>query len=543
MKATPHRWRAIRRERAGERARRGVISPRTFLAAACLLVATVAPAAHGQADPPAAELPAPDLAGLEPAVAAQIREARTAAVELLARPGATPAEQAAAVGDLGRVYHAYGLLDAAADGYRRAHALVPGELRWPYLLGHVERARGDLDAARAAFETALRLAPYAAARVALSEVELTAGRNAEAEVSAREATLLAPGDAGALAALGQALLALGRHADAAQALEAALAALPAADRLHYPLALAYRALGDEPRAREHLARAGRAGARTADPLLDELDMVRTGELVPLLRGRRAAGADDWTAAEREFRRALEAAPESVPARINLAAALVARGATDEARAELETALRTQPANATARFNLGVLMVRAGDLAGAVEHLAAAAAAMPGDGEARRTLGEVLLGLGRPAEALPHLEAAVVALPADEPARVAEATALMRLGDERRALERLEAAHGVMPGEGRIAHLLARLLAAASDSTLRDGSRAVGLAAQVWQAQPLPAHGLTLGLALAEAGRCAEAAALVKRLAGDAAPPGDAELRALADRFAAGTPCRPLGPPR
>src|SRR5688500_308693 len=513
------------------------------LPAACLLLALVSAVARGQGDPPAAELPSPDLAGLEAAVAAQIAEARAAAVELLSRPDATPVEQAGAVGDLARVYHAYGLLAGAADGYRRAHALVPAELRWPYLLGHVERARGDLDAARAAFETALRLAPYPAARVALSEVELTAGRNAEAEVSAREATLLAPGDAGALAALGQALLALGRHRDAAQALEAALAALPAADRLHYPLALAYRALGDEPRAREHLGRAGRAGARTADPLLDELDTVRTGELVPLLRGRRAAGAGDWAAAEREFRRALEAAPASVPARINLAAALVARGAMDEARGELEAALRAQPANATAHFNLGVLMVRAGDLAGAVEHLSAAAAAMPGDAETRRTLGEALLALGRAEEALPHLEAAVVAAPADEPARVGEATALMRLGEERRALERLEAAHGVMPGEGRIAHLLARLLAAASDPTLRDGARAVELAAQVWQAQPLPAHGLTLGLALAEAGRCDEAAALVKRLASDAAPPGDADLRALADRFAAGTPCRPVASPR
>ena len=534
----PARWR--RELELASRAR----SPRRGLrAAACLFLALASTAARGQGDPPAADLPSPDLAGLEAAVAAQIAEARAAAVELLARPGATPAEQAGAVGDLARVYHAYGLLDAAADGYRRAHALVPGELRWPYLLGHVERARGDLDAARAAFEMALRLAPYPAARVALSEVELTAGRNAEAEVSAREATLLAPGDAGALAALGQALLALGRHAEAAQALEAALAALPAADRLHYPLALAYRALGDEPRARQHLARAGRAGARTADPLLDELETVRTGELVPLLRGRRAAGAGDWAAAEREFRRALAAAPESVPARINLAAALVARGAVEEARAELEAALRAQPGNATAHFNLGVLRVRAGDLAGAVEHLGAAAAAVPGDAETRRTLGEALLGLGRPAEALPHLEAAVVAAPADEPARVAEVTALARLGEERRALERLEAALDVMPGEGRIVHLLARLLAAASDTTLRDGARAVELAAQVWQAHPVSAHGLTLGLALAEAGRCAEAASLVRRLAGDVAPPGDAELLALADRFAAGTPCRPVAPPR
>ena len=169
--------------------------------------------------------------------------------------------------------------------------------------------------------------------------------------------------------------------------------------------------------------------------------------------------------------------------------------------------------------------------------------MPGDAETRRTLGEVLVRLGRPAEALPHLEAAVVAAPGDEAARLAEADALLRLGEERRALERLEAAHGVLPGEGRIAHLLARLLASAADPALRDGARAVDLAARVWQAQPLPAHGVTLALALAQAGRCEEAAALAQRLAREATAPADAQLRALAEGFAAGPPCPPPSPSR
>jgi tetratricopeptide (TPR) repeat protein len=522
---------------------------RALLAHLALLAVLTAAAAVGQslpalgqpstAEPP--PLPDPDLAGLEPAVAAQLAEARATAAALLETPEAAPVVRSAALGDLGRIYHAYGLVEAAAACYRHAAALAPGELRWPYLLGQAERARGDLAAARQAFEASLRLGDYPPAHVALSELALVAGDNAEAEASARRAVALTPGDAGALAALGQALLALGRHAEAVQSLSAALAALPAADRLHYPLALAYRGLGDEPRAREHLARAGRTGARSTDPLLEELESVRRGELVPLLRGRRAAGAGDWASAEREFGQAVAANPDSVPARINLAAALIARGAVAEGRDELETALRLQPDNPTARFNLGVLLLRAGDLAGAAVHLAVTVAAAPGDAEARRTLGETLLALGRARDALPHLSAAVAASPADEAARFAEAEALLRLGEERAALARLEEAHRLLPEEGRLAHLLARVLAGADDLALRDGARAVDLAARVWTAQPIATHGHTLALALAESGRCAEAATLARRLAAEHPGAAAAELTALAERVAAGPPCRPASP--
>jgi hypothetical protein len=63
----------------------------------------------------------------------------------------------------------------------------------------------------------------------------------------------------------------------------------------------------------------------------------------------------------------------------------------------------------------------------------------------------------------------------------------------------------MPASGLLSHALARLLAACPDKSVRDGARALPLAQAVWQAQPTAAHARTVALALAELGRCAEAA--------------------------------------
>jgi tetratricopeptide (TPR) repeat protein len=503
---------------------------------------TATPAASA-ADATAATPPSPDLRGLEPAVAVQLAEARAALVARLADAASPPAALAAEWGTLGQLYHGYGLLDAAVACYREAARLDGAGLRWPYLLGHAERDRSDVAAARAAFVEALARGAYPPAEIALAEIALVEGNATEAAAAAQRALTLVPREPAALAALGQAKLARRDYAGAVQALEAALQAVPAANRLHYPLALAYRGLGNEERAREELGLVGKTGVRAADPLLDELDAARRGELAPLLRGRRAAAAGDWPAAAEEFRRALAANPESVTARVDLSAALASSGDLAGARRELDAALARDPQNATAHFNLGVLLLGQGDAAGALPHLEAAVGARAGDAEAERSLGDALLALGRPADALPRFRAATAAAPFDEPARFGEAVALVRLGRLAEARERLEEAEKIMPEQGRILDLLARLLAAAPDLALRHGARAVELAQKVWDAQPTAGHGRTLALALAEAGRCADAAKLARALAEQVVPAERPALEAVAAQWEAGPPCRPAASPR
>ena len=275
-----------------------------------------------------------------------------------------------------------------------------------------------------------------------------------------------------------------------------------------------------------------------DPLLDELDAARTGELAPLLRARRASAAGDWKSAADELRRALAANPKSVRAHVDLGAALANLGDIAGAGAEFEAALAADPDNETAHFNLGVLALRAGDAAAALPHLEAVVAKKSNDADAQRSLGDALLALGRPADALPHYRAAIAAADLDEAARYGEVVAQLRLGNIAEARDRLEKAYQVMPEQGRLTHLLARLLASDPDLSRRNGARAVELANAVWQAQPDPAHGRTLALALAEAGRCAEAAKLATSLADKVPAEERGELEAAAKAWAAGPPCRP-----
>ena len=234
---------------------------------------------------------------------------------------------------------------------------------------------------------------------------------------------------------------------------------PGADRLHYPLGLAYRGLGEGAKAADHLARAGKTGVRPADPLRDEVEGLRTGERVHLAKGKAALQAGRTAEASQEFRRALAARPESVAARINLASALSGLGDRAGALALLRQAVAAEPGNATARFNLGLLLAAGGEAAAAREQLAAAVAMRPEDAEAHRALGQTLLDTGEPGAALAEYGRAVALAPADEAARLGEAEALARLGRFVEARDRLQAGRRALPQSRPLADGLARLLAA------------------------------------------------------------------------------------
>jgi tetratricopeptide (TPR) repeat protein len=422
-------------------------------------------------------------------VAAQIAEMRT-----LGDPG-----------DLGQVYLAYGFNDAAADCFVRASVLAPKDFRWPYLRGAAEQAAGRLDDAAAAFTAAMTLAPTpsdtAAGWVHLGEIRLLQGRLDDAEAALRKALAIPATSAAAHAFLGQTALARHDFKGAAAHLEAALAAVPEANRLHVPLALAYRGLNDRAKAEEHLALAGAVGLKAPDPLLDAMANLRVGERVALMRGRVAAQAGRSAEAAQEFRKALAAAPESVEARVDLGSVLALAGDRAGAIGQLRDALRLDPANVTAHFNLGSLLPPIE----ARPHLEAVVAARPDDAEARRRLAQALRDGGRLPEALEQYGKAVELAPADETARLGEAETLVRLGRYTEARRRLEDDLRQMPTSGLLSHALARLLAACPDLAVRDGARALPLAQAVWQAQPTAAHARTVALALAELGRCAEAA--------------------------------------
>jgi tetratricopeptide (TPR) repeat protein len=505
----------------------------------------VAEAAEAPAEvenpPQLVAIPEPDLSELEPAVAQQLTETRRQLEALFSRPGALPAERAEAFGELGRLYQAYGLSGPAEAAYVDAHLLAPNEYRWAYYLGYLYQQVGSYENAAALYGRALEIQQTVAAVIHLAEVYVALERLDDAEKVLRYALSGAPELPSARALLGQIALSRKDYALAADYLEAALAAVPEANRLHYPLALAYRGLGDLDKAQEHLARRGEVGVRPADPLIDELEELKRGERVHVFRGRTAFRAGDFDAAAREFRQAVEADPESVTARVNLGSALGQAGDRIGAIHHFRKALELDPKNATAQFNLGVLLGLEGAADEALEHLETAAELEPGDGEIQRELAAALLRLARPEEALKAFRRASDLAPFNPDARLGEVQLLVNLGRFQEAYQRLDETYSIMPREPRVVNALVRFLAASPQADLRDGERAVDLGTRLFQAEATVEHGESLALALAEAGRCQEAADMLGKVVDTYRRAGEtaqvARLETTVARYQAGSPCQ------
>lgn len=311
-------------------------------------------------------IPHPSLDGLEPAVAEQVRSLRDG----LDRPPADePVARAAAYAELGALYHALAFDDAALACYRAAEDLAPGDGRWPYLQGVLLTETGELDAARRALLRAIALAPELATGWArLGRLALDGGDARSALLHFRRALAALPDSAAALAGAGQALLALERPGEAVDFLERALEAEPRANRLHYPLAMAYRSLGEEQKMREHLDRVGAVGVTVDDPIAEYTRSRLAGARKHIQDGNEAYRAGDYAAAVEAYERAAQAAPAQATPLVNLGAAQAANGDPGGAEQSFRRALAIEPGNATALENLVTLLLEAGETAGALSLL-------------------------------------------------------------------------------------------------------------------------------------------------------------------------------
>lgn len=489
-------------------------------------------------------VPVPDLEVLEGVVAKQLGEMRELLLSRVDAAGLGPQEKSEAFGELGRIYHAYGIESPAEACYANASRLAPRDFRWPYLLADLHAKAGRLEPSRESFERALSIRPdYVAGLVRLGNVYVELNRPDDAETILTSALRIDSSSVAATAALGRVALSRKRYAEAIALLEKALAAVPDANRLHYPLGLAYRGLGDLDRAREHMGRAGVVGIRQEDALIDALPVLTRGETVHVLRGRTAYRAGRFGEAAEEFRKAVEANPKSSGARVNLGSALVRLRDTDGATAQFREALKLSPDDATVHFNLGSLLAHRGQFQEGSEHLRQSIRLNPGDGEAHVELADSLRGQGLIEDAWRHYREATGLTPMNEAAWLGEAEMLVQGGLYRQALDRLENARALIPTGGLIAHAMARLLAGCPDLTVRDGARALDLALLVFKARNSVGHAETVAMSLAEVGRCDEAAewqtrAIAAAEAGTATPPELLErLRRAAPAYESGPPCR------
>jgi tetratricopeptide (TPR) repeat protein len=487
-------------------------------------------------------VPQPDLSRVEPSVRETLGEVRQNLLAALESSAITERELAEAYAATGAHYLAYRIWEAAEPCYANAAALAPDDYRWPYYLGYRYVQDSRLDLAAASYERALAIRPdYLPARLRLGLVYLELGQGERATPLLEEAAADPGLRAMALFGLGRAALARKDAAAAVEHLEAALAASPDASRIHYPLAMAYRALGRVEEARSHLGQRGEGDPRLPDPLIDELADLLKGTRTLYFRGIEAVRNGHYEVAVEAFAEALARDPDNANARVTLARARFLTGDRDGARRELDEALARRPDHDLGLFLRGVLAEEDGDAPGAAALYRRVLAVDPDHAGAHHYLASALMREGRWEEAARHYAAAVAAMPQNGPARLYEALALVRAGDHRAARARLEAGASELPQEAVLRLALARLLAASPQDGVRDGARALALAQPLYDGLPSLDHAETLAMALAEAGRPAEAADLQARAIDAVTRAGRLELLARLQedlaRYRAGEPSR------
>jgi tetratricopeptide (TPR) repeat protein len=457
--------------------------------------------------------PLPDLSHMTVAVREQIRQqysplmtlTATTATSAIEQTGAPSVELSDAYGEMGNVLMAAQFIDAPESFYLNANALAPTDRRWPYYLGHLYKTQGEFTKAEASFEQALALGSAdVPTMLALGDVHLEQGRPGAAEPLFTQALSIEPGSVWARLGLGRAALTRQDYAKAVEHLEEALTVDQRATSIHYPLAMAYRGLGELEKAEAHLQQRD-IGTVQPDPLMETMHQSLRSASTYEREGMQALSRADWEAAAASFRQGIELAPANPSLRHRLGTALSMMGDERESVAQFEEALRVSPEYVQAHYSLGLVMEAGGRFAEAFHRFSTAIRYQPSYVEARLRLARLLRRIGRPSEAL--LEYAQVI---DDDPRLVEAPfgyamALVGLGRYQEAQERLAEGLTLYPDQPIYAHALARLLAAAPDERARDGQRAVMLLQELLTQQRSFDLGEAMAMALAEVGQYDEAA--------------------------------------
>ena len=228
-------------------------------------------------------------------------------------------------------------------------------------------------------------------------------------------------------------------------------------------------------------------------------------------------ASYWKDSETLWNHALAVTGENDVAHNNLGFLFLRRGELDKAISEFQTALDIRSRNTQSHYSLGTALIQSnlGNalarkqlLDEAIDHLQEAIRLRPDYADAYFNLGSVLFQQGRIDQAIAQWQAALAIRPRDAEAHRNVADALRKQGKVKEAISEYEQALNIAPEDGVALNSLAWILATCSDGSMRNGARAVMLAARAVQASGSgnPSFVRTLAAAHAEAGQFAEAAA-------------------------------------
>ena len=470
------------------------------------LFVAIAPAQSHQAQvsrPNLEAIPFPDVSAMDESVRKQLSDFQTELMALSRSPATTEESMAEAYGRAGMVYHTYDLVVAAAACYRNAHRLAPEDSRWSYYLAVVHQSRGEFDKASTYFEKALNRGPSdLASLLGLARAKLGQGHPEEAQRLFEQALERDPSLASALLGLGDIAARRSDFKSAVDYFERALQLQPEASSIHYPLAMAYRQLGDVAEARLHLSKRGDVAPSFPDPLKEELARVKTGRWLQRWRGTKASDSGNYEQAAQMFGQMVAADPDDPIARWDLGTALFQLDQVEEAVVQFEAALRYSSSKSRIHFNMAVAFTQMGWEERAIEHYRSAVGIDSGFKEAYFQLANVLMRKELLEEAIQQYGRVVELDPSNGFAHFMRAMALVRVQRWGEARSGLEKGLAALPDDSDLGHALARLLAACPQAKIRDGRRALQILQEVFKREKSAEfeHVETLAMAYAEVGQ-------------------------------------------
>lgn len=457
-----------------------------FLLSFLIFVSINSAQAESQEDrqPVLIEIPHPALSGLGQVVVNQIKKGRDDVEVIVNNPESNNKLKALTFGKLGHLYHAYDFLDAASASYYNAAQLQQDVYRWNYCVAFVAQKKGDFTKALKYYKLA-RSMDVSTDLIYLVNIRIgECYQSIDDFVNAGHAYeishTLNPQGPSVLARLGELHLALKNYTKAINFLNLALTIEPSANKLHYPLAMAYEKSGRKELAKQHLAQRGIVGIQPPDPLKKKLDGLLRGFRVHILEGKAAFSARRYEKAAQSFKKAIEEDSSRASGWVNLAAANTQLHNPKEALSNLEEALRIDPENMTAHYNIGDLYITLDENKKAIDHLLIFVKANPDNITAHLQLARAYRNENMAKEAVEHYQKLLNLDHNQVDAWLELVTIYEDLAAYKYAIGVLELALKKLPQEKRILQKLAYSLAASPDKTARNSERALEVANRLYR---------------------------------------------------------------
>ena len=423
-------------------------------------------------------IPATDVSGTERIAREAITRTRNRLAEQLQSGASDAGNLAEGYGELAALYQLFNVDSAAALCWENARSLQPADFRWTYYAGYLALSSGQTEKALELFQQARKLNPdYRPLDLRMGQLWLDTDQLDKAQATLQKAAGEAGLRAAALYYLGQIDLLRHDYQSAQDHLSEALRINPQASEVHYPLAQAYRQLGKQELAREHLARFKQKTPDADDTLVAELETVLQTSHWDFRLGMQAIMEQkDYEAAIEHFKKGLEIDPDNLAARVSYARALYLGGQPDASETQLNSVLAKDPHQILANFFLAVLWESRDKPKKAAAQYERILELEPEHEGAHFYLANLLFHQGRFREAASQYRAALAASSEIPPARLLELVALHHAGHADSDIAReLTQRVKQYPDQPELKYALIRLRSLSKDTGVQDSFQALTLA--------------------------------------------------------------------